>query len=511
MARPRKVKSTGGKKKGQGLYQTPLKSPRNYRPRYYVSAVDTPQAVTSYDRLDSITLAREMFTTCPDLGGALLQKASWVVGPGSYRPIYTGKNTEWGDIVEEWLVTQFYPVCSVLGPNYPFESLLTLSTLAIDVDGDSGMYLTSTKGGFPQVGLIASHRIGQRTNEKVVKEGKFAGYTIVDGVILSDDGRPIAYRVLGNALDGSDDKDISASNLQLLIEPEWSDQVRGISRVARSLTDWSSQDQINEFLLRGAKLASSVGLIHKTESGDGSDSGFAPGSEEDPLAPGNSGAQVTAVNGGEIYFMKASANESLEALKNENPSQNTEAFISRIQKRALYSIGFPQEMMDPSKIGGASVRLVQDLVRRSIATRQQTIERRAKLIVNYAVAKAMKEELIPRNNEDWFKFSFTKGAMLTVDQGNEQSALREGFKLGTTTLQEMSAQKGADWYELRNQTQKETEDLLDRATVLSKKYNITLDAALALLSQRTPNQAPVSQLEQTEEDTTEDNATTEIK
>jgi hypothetical protein len=485
----KKAKVTPVKKQAGGLYTSPSNHPRNFRPRYYM-VQDTSKAVTSYNRLDYMSYARQLFSSLPDLGGALLQKASWVVGPGAFTPVYTGANPIWGDQAEEWLVKQFLPICSVNGPNYPFQTMLQLSSLSIDIDGDSALYLTTSKGGFPQVGLIASHRIGQREPSEIVYGGKFDGYKIVDGVISNDAGFPIAYRVLGDKKE--DDQDIAAQNIQLLYEPEWGDQIRGISRIARSCTDWAHQEEINEFLLRGVKLGSSIGIIHKTESGDGQSSGFLAGQEEDPLAPGQSAVQVSAINGGEIYFMKSAANESIEALKDERPSQNTEAFISRIQKRALFSIGWPQEMLDASRIGGAAVRLVQDLVRRSVANRQTTLERRAKLIVNYAVAKAMKEGYLPKNDVDWYNWSFSKGAQISVDQGNENKADVENYRMGITSLNEITNKRGLDYYEVRQQNQKEVEDLVDRAQAISKSRSISFETALTLLQAMTPNSSPTA-------------------
>ena len=489
-----RVRKSSPDKQATGLYQSPIRHQRNFRPVYY-SVADTPKAITAYDRLDSIKLARSLFTTCPDLGGAILQKSSWVVGPGAFTPLHTGTNAQWGDTAEAWLVEQFFPVCSLLGPNYPFNTLLNLTSNAIDIDGDSALVLSSTRDGFPQVGLIPSHRIGCRKHyagkDQYVEEGsRFAGYRIVDGVILNDLGRPIGYRILGDTEE--DDTDIAAQNVQVLYEAEWCDQLRGISRIARSVTDWAHQEEINEFLLRGIKLASSVGIIHKTEDGSGDGSGFLAGATEDPLAPGNSGVQHSTIAGGEIYFLKSAANESIEAIKDDRPSQNSEDFIKRIQARAMYSIGWPAEMLDSSKIGGASVRLVQDLVRRSIATRQTTLERRARMIVIYGIAKAMKEGILPQNNGDWFKWSFTRGAQITVDNGNEQQALREGFKLGTTSLQEIASIKGVDWYELRNSKQRETEDLIDRAKAISTAKGIDFGTVLTLLQQNAPNQMPVA-------------------
>lgn len=483
----------GTDKQMSGLYPTPNTTNKRgqYRPRYY-TAQDTPKANTSFDRMDQLTLARSLFTECPDLGGALIQKASWVVGPGSYTPVSLAEDKAWADAAEDWLVNQFYPIASVHGANYPFNQLLYLTSLQLDIDGDSGLYFTTTRSGFPQVGLVAAHRIGCRGGETEVKEGKFAGYAITDGVITNDMGRTIGYRILAD--NPKDDYDISTQNFQLLFESEWCDQLRGISRIARSALDWTDQSDINEFIKRGVKLGSSIGLISKTESGNALDAGAnIIGTEEDLSAGVDNGVSIEAIHGGEFLYFKSGMNETLEALKDERPSQNTEAFISRIQKRAMYSIGWPQEMLDASKIGGASVRLVQDLARRSVAQRQATIDRRAKIIVNFAIAKAMNAGLIPQNNTDWFKWSFTKGGVLTVDNGNEASADREGFKLGSVTLAEMSSKKGQDWYELREQQQRETEDLLTRAQDIAKKFGITMDAALSLLSQRAPNQLPVTQ------------------
>ncbi len=474
-----------GQPKAFGLYESPTSSPHRYRPRYYTSC-DTSKGVTAYDRQDYMSLGRSLFAQCPDLGGALLSKASWAVGPGSYMPIYHGTNRTWGDEAEEWLVNQFFPVCSIMGNNYTFQTLLYLSSLALDIDGDTGLFFTTSRNGYPLVGLIPSHRIGQRNKmEKIVKNGRFMGYRIIDGVIVNDNGRNIGYRILGETEE--DDYDISVQNFNLLFEPEWADQYRGISRLAKSLTDWADQQDINEFLKRGIKLASSVGLLSHTEQGDAVSAGAnIVGMEEDGFVSGgtDNGVSIESIRGGEILYMKAGLNEKIEGLKDERPSPNTEAFIERIQRRAMYSIGWCQEMLDASKIGGASVRLVQDLVRKSIASRQATLDRRAKIIVNYALAKAMNLGIISQNNDDWYKWSFTKGGVISVDNGHEADADRQGYVMGLSTMSEISAKKGRDWYEIREQQFQETEDLLDRAVLLSKKYNISMQDALVLLSQR---------------------------
>jgi len=480
-------------KQMSALYPTPSISinPNAYRQRLVVVG-DTKKTQTAYDRYDQIRFARSLFASMPDLGGALLSKAQWCVSSG-FNPVFTGKDKEWGDKVEEWLVQSWYPTCNVLGSNFDFKTTLYLSSLSIDVDGDSGILLTTTRSGYPQIQLISSHRIGQRisTNNDVVVGGKYDGYTINDGCIFNASGRCIAYRILGDT--PSDDVDISASALQLLYEPEWCDQSgRGISRIARSTLDWCDTQDINEFTKRSIKIASTIGLIHTTESGTPDTGANLVGAVEDEGLPTQTNPVIEIVKGGEIYYMKAGVGEDIKAMKDDRPDPNTQQFLDRIQRRALYSAGWPVELLDPSKLNGGAVRLIQDLARKSISSRQITLERRAKLMVNYAVAKAMNAGLIPQTNGDWYSWNFTKAGVIQVDLGNEENAAREAYKLGTITLSDIASKAGKDWFELREQQQIETSDLLDRANKLSTQYNITLDSALSLLSQRAPNQVPVT-------------------
>ena len=145
------------------LYPSNFTRPGKARPRYYYSPVDTKKAQTPWTRTEQIRLARSLFAQCLDLGGALLQKSQWVAGPGTFTPISISENSDWGEQAEDWLVNNFYPQCSINGPNYPFNKILELSSIALDVDGDTGMFLTKTRDGLPKVGMLPSHRIGQRS------------------------------------------------------------------------------------------------------------------------------------------------------------------------------------------------------------------------------------------------------------------------------------------------------------------------------------------------------------
>lgn len=485
-----KVNDRRGKNMG-ALYPTPMLTNRsNYRPRYYSAPIDTKKGVSQSDRISQLAVARQLFASLPDLGGAITSKASWAVGPNSFTPIFVGEDQEWGNEVEKWLVNSFYPTCNLLGRNFDFRTTLNLTSIALDVDGDSLLVLRKSRAGFPLVQIIASHRIRCRNNETIVKSGRYQGFEIIDGVIVNSDGSPIAYRILGDKPE--EDYDISAQSCQLLYEPEWSDQYRGFSRISRPSGDFLDQQDIDELLKQGIKLGVTDGVIVHSESGQ-PDTSLLVGADEDDTSTTSQVEPFEYVTEAGYRYFKASAGEKIETLRDDRPSQNNQDFLARIQRRALFACGWPIELLDPSKVGGASVRLIQDLARKTVSTRQITLEKRAKLIVAHAVATAMNNGFIPNNEGDWWNWTFTRGSAITVDNGNESNADREGYKLGTTSLSEIASKKGLDWQELRKQNQREVEDLIDRAQAIAKSKSIPFSMALTLLQQSTPNQAPVQQ------------------
>jgi hypothetical protein len=55
------------------------------------------------------------------------------------------------------------------------------------------------------------------------------------------------------------------------------------------------------------------------------------------------------------------------------------------------------------------------------------------------------------------------------------------------TMREDTGERGHDWQEVRDQVEAEASDLLARASKLAETYSVSMETALHLLSQRTPN------------------------
>ncbi len=484
---PARAKASGG----NGFFQTPRNTQQldYYRPRYF-GEVDPAARFDDYDWREVLQFSRELFAQLGDLAYAIIQKNLYAVGD-AWRPQYVGKNKAWGDEATEWLQEVWFPQCSLRGSTFDFTTELFLSGVAWDVDGDDLMLFGVDDTGFPRLKFYPSHCIGSRGSSSDEAKGGWAdGAKVYNGVLTDRQGNMVGVRVLGDRPE--DDEDVRAGNCQFLFEPEWRSFKRGIPRIARGLMDSFDIQDIDTFLKRGVKLEQSIGLRVSTETGEPP-----PGSDtiDDPPA----GSEATDIKiekrfGGEVWWTKAGANEKVEGMGSDRPHPNTEAFIGRLLRRTLLSVGWFYELVDSSAIGGANVRLVQDLARHSIFARQKTLRKRAKSAIGFAVAQAMKTGRISRNDDgiDFLRWHFDMPPQITVDSGYDEQADREGLKMGITTVAAICQKKGKWWKDVRLQRKEENKNLLADALELVSESGgkITFREALDLIQMNTANGRP---------------------
>lgn len=499
-------------KAGFGLYPTPRYAGwDNYSPRPYITQ-GTQRGLSPFDRWELMNYSRQLFSQLGNLAGAIIQKNDWAVG-NAWDPVHMGTDEAFGERTAEWLRDQFYPVCDQRGEPYDFKTALFLSGVGWDVDGDDAMITTETENGFPMLRFIPSHLIGTRETQPEVKGGPFDGAKMYDGVIFNRDGRSIGYRIIGE--DDSDYEDIPAFNCQMLYEPEWKDQGRGIPKPGRVVLDCFDVQDIDKFLKRGVKLDSSQGLTHYTEDGEAEDGATSTSASEleidgaaqndtrlDPTVP-KRGLQVEAINGGEILYMRANSGEKIESFKSDRPHPNTEAFIERIERRIILALGWSYDLLDLTAVSGAPSRLLKDLAMMAVQRRQGVIKRRALRAVRYAVCKAIKTGRIPgpkksADGMEALRWDFEMPGEISIDTGNDEQADRENLKLGTMTLQQICAKKGyGNWQKLQNQSKKEIIGWVTMAKAIEQESGgaVTFEKAMELLTQRTPNGTPMSEMD----------------
>lgn len=488
-----------GKPLAFGLYPSPRHSPHNYRPRSTVSG-DIRQAVNGYDRGEMLNYSRQLFAQLANLGSAIIDKNWWAFGD-AWEPYYIGSNEKWGLEASAFLREQFYPNADRHG-RHDWLTLLYLSGIAWDRDGDDLMLLTEDGAGFPKVEFIPGSRIGtgSTATNNTVSGGDYNGLKIFDGIIFDAGGTPVAARVLGSDASGKETyQDYSVGyggKADLAYLPEWQDQGRGIPLVGRCSLDWMDLQDIDQFLKRGIKRASAVGLIQKNVEGE---AGVGNEVIVEETVTDSAGAShkvnFEEVEGGEAYYLRADGSESIEGLNYSTPHPNVENFIARIERRGVKAVGWAYELLYLNESGRAATRLVVDLGNQSIWKQQRLGLKRTWRAVRYALAKAMKRGFISRNTDvrdAYFAWDFGLPKPLSVDAGNDEQADRENLKMGTTTKAFIAQKQGRHWQEVQRQRKSEILATVEDAAEIEQASGgkVGFDRAMDLLEQRSANPSP---------------------
>ncbi len=405
----------------------------------YPNVIDDIAAlIPRHDRLTLQGLSRRLYTNFGVLKAAVDQKANYSVGH-AWQPCFRSPDMDKAKAAEQWVQDSFFPLCDVRGPVFYWQECLSLISQSLDRDGEAFVLLTSSKKGDARIQLIPSHRIGQRAqSDDEVDAGPYKGAKIRDGVIMNKVGRPVAYRILGDANDGSKDYDISARDLIHVYDPDYAEQERGLPAFTHALTDFLKCLQSTEFETIAMMMVSSLGLIEYNDSGM---------PEEDPAfalqsgATAEDGIQTQLYAGGTTRYFKSNSGQKLESISHTRPGDMWERFNDRLIRSGLAGVQWPMALVWKSPGQGTAERSEVVRARRSIEQRQATLKQVARRIVSYAVGTAFdRGELAPFSR--FWDVDFTLPPRLTVDDGRENSALLDQIEQGALTMAEYQGFKG---------------------------------------------------------------------
>lgn len=406
---------------------------------------DARDIITDYDRATLANKARFFIENLPLVKSSIEEIATYAVG-AAFFPIFQGDDKEWGKVATEW-ITKWMQSADVYGND--MQTILWMSSIALDRDGDIGVQLTAAnENKYPLINVIPCHNIASK--EDKVSSGLFAGYPIYDGVVYSDRNLPIGYNVIASTT-GSKSTEfvLTKQNMLLLAEPRYPTQVRGYSTLASAINDLIDYRDIKDFEREAIKQASSIALIEKNEQGgaDIADSLLGPTQSFDNQVTGNSQDIFWKYydSGGGIvrYFGTNVPGAGIEQIENNRPGSNTAAFLKDHVLRHIYnSLNWPLELAyDMSGLNSANTRAILAKVERKLKHRQNTLVKMWRRVVTYAVAKAIKNGYLPENKE-WFKWSCTLPARPTIDLGREVSNDVSLLKVCGTTLSNIVGKNG---------------------------------------------------------------------
>jgi hypothetical protein len=415
--------------------------------------------------------ARKLYWNTGVVNAAIDQKSMLSVG-NAMRPIFMGgKGNEaaraWGKEAEAMLL-DWFQICYVDGKNW-WEGLRLEST-AIDREGDILTILTTASSGYPQLQQVPWHQVGSRADTEIVSQGKYKGLRIFNGVILNGANRAIAYRVLGAADDGSEDRDIPSQSAMLTMDPREVDQVRGISAFAPAIRDLLSYKDLGDDIQAASRMAAKIGLLVTNQEGMAPVNDALSALSDHAVQQCPPGLRITPMQGGRIEYMQAGAGEEIKQLEASIPTEAQDRLQERLIRNSLLAAQWPPEFgWDMSKLGGASARIILEQVNRVTSERHAYLSGFCKRRCAFAIAKFIELGMLrPYPGPDAakggaYQFRFTETPRLTADSGYANRDAIEAYRAGMRSMTDILASGSKTLEEHLDEVENEELEIQKRA------------------------------------------------
>jgi len=266
--------------------------------------------------------------------------------------------------------------------------------------------------------------------------------------------------------------------------PEWEDQIRGYSILGSSVFSWQDIKEARAFDLINRKLFASRAFIQYNPSGE-ADGGTVFSDPDASRADENNnqtGLHSEVVDGVTINYMKANSGSRIEAVEDKRPTQEQQKFEETIIRSELHAIGWSYDFSyNSSAVGGAMGRvIVARINRRASSLRDRLVIPWRKRFDQYRIAKAIKNGDLPANDE-WYMWGYNGHTPITADAKYDADVDISVLRAGLTTRQQVATKRNQDWREIDTKNEAAADNVLQSADRLSKKWNITLQAALVML------------------------------
>jgi capsid protein len=341
-------------------------------------------------------------------------------------------------------------------------------------DGDSFAAKVRNGAGEPKLQLMEAHRVGDPLEDNVEVPG------LHDGVIFGAYGELIAFNVYRS--DGSS-RQILANAMMHVVDHEYASGARGIPLMQHSIN--SIQDEMEILALEKQAVKDNgdvTRVIKKTGGTIDQDMASELGALETP-----SYSAIANTMGGKLLVLDT--NEELQSHQSQRPNPTFTGFLAALERDISQGV-LPYEFVnDPSKIGGASVRLITAKAARVFGKYQaMLIEQLCKPTWGYIIGQGIAEGELP-DDPKWNVTSWTTPKSVTVDAGREAANDRADIEMGLMSMSELYAQRGLDF---RTEMEKRAADMAHIQN-LAKQYGIPFELLFR------PTNTPVGSVEQVDQ------------
>jgi capsid protein len=351
--------------------------------------------------------------------------AIYTIGDGIMMQA-NGGDFDWQSLVEaEW--DQECESPEVTGRFSLLECLYIICE-ALDRDGEI-FVIKAKRNGIPKFQLVETHRV--ETPFNLVSDP-----SINDGIKYNKYGVPTIYYVKQS--DGTHTP-VPASAMMHVYNPTHASASRAYPPHQHAITNLRDEMDLLSMEKVAAKDNARISRILKTNDLGPDNGDIGLGVPNTSTTPTNT-LEMNRILGGVTAVLQP--NEELIAHQPARPTTAFTGFIEHLRRDScLGSLPF-EFLADPTKAGGASVRLVVAKAGRYFAHRQQIIIKRfLNQYFQYWLGTKINRGDLP-SARNWWKVEWMTPRSVTVDAGRDATSDRADLEMGRTTIEDDFAARG---------------------------------------------------------------------
>lgn len=385
---------------------------------------DNRDELTQYTRSELVRKSRYLAKNAGFWKEIINSYRLYAIGPG-LRPQSMAVDKEWRDEAErQWKIFCARP--EITNRFTMAECQLQISS-CLNEDGE--LYAVKTRDQFnrSKVQFIESHRLTDGGENDSL-----------DGIVYDRFGRVDRYRFLDDA---GEIQELPAGSVMHIHDVNRFSSSRYAPPMQHSILDLLDFREILALEKHAVKQSSDIVHKYRNRTGQLQDDGdFAV--EGATQMQAKDSAYYQAILGGKVIGLGES--EDIESFESKRPNSAFTGFLEAIMRDASGG-GLPYEFStDPTKAGGAVVRLIVTKAQRSFEAHQRVIVQRfLNPLWGYFIARQITNGDLDAVS-GWNLVDWTTPRKITVDAGRDEQQIRNNLETGMTTWKDVYAENGQD-------------------------------------------------------------------
>jgi lambda family phage portal protein len=371
----------------------------------------------------------------------------YVVGP-QLQVMPTSSDPQW-NAKAKLSIDQFARYCDLTSLS-GLSTCFSLVARTWFIDGEVFILLTSGSGNRPRIQIIEGHRVA--TPPAIADQ---EGRTVVDGVKIDANGRPVGYYIGQEMPDGriAFGEATPAESVIHVFEPSRPGQYRGITMLYPVLNELHDLDDLHILEMTAAKDAAAITNVVKNQTG-----------EMDPAKllrqrftqgqTTNTGA-ATSVPKSDYYqevlgsrTVVLSRGDDVQQFRSDRPSVVTVDYWRYKTELVCAGVGIPYVIVFPDSMQGTVYRGALDMANSFFKARHGVIAEAVRRVIEHYLKWARNvDKNLQDPPSDWANVTIYPPRAVNVDVGRNSAAMLSELEAGATNYELIYAPLGLDWRE----------------------------------------------------------------